>query len=354
MWRAGPGEVFTGQAQKALYLLKENPLLFDSCIESLLEEITQQREQENEQTMEMQDSTADAGKDTLALRKRMEEVREHDRLRIVKELLYIKVLAKFKTLGVPLIRPLKGGGNVKFGMLDLKALTADVYSADALALVREHLFRIIGQEGDAAFMGGLAVVQIALFQVGQVYAMSALFGYYLRRADSRYQLEKLAGGFGEQASSLESATRDLFSQDAGDVKSLKDYISNFGPEEVQRVSSIASVEAQMAMELQVTALYGDLRILKEKLVEALGMSRSPEEATRKLEQAIQNEEVESLRIKSDDLRRLVLEAVAFGALLNDSERQVDMHYELTPVSATRAPGTFSGSDDEDGGRFLNK
>merc|ERR550532_836016 len=96
------------------------------------------------------------------------------------------------------------------------------------------------------------------------------------------------------------------------------------------MTSIASVEAQMAMEAQVTALFGDLRVLKGKL-----------------EQAIQRNEVASLRITSDDLRRLVLEAVAYGALLIDMEKQVDTLYELTPAS-NRQMGALTGDGDDEG------
>ena len=43
---------------------------------------------------------------------------------------------------------------------------------------------------------------------------------------------------------------------------------------------------------EVQALFGDLRALKDKLVNALGMVNSPEEATMKLEQAIKSKEAE--------------------------------------------------------------
>lgn len=347
-WRAGPVEVYSGQAQKALYLLKTEPMLFEPAVEEALEQLSDQREEEEQQQGALDQ---EPGKDTLALRRRMEEVRQAERARIVTELLYLKVCARFKQLQVPLIPTLRGGGDVKFGALDLKGLTTDVYSKDALELVREHLFRIIGQQGSTSFMGGLAVVQIALFQVGQVYAMSALFGYYLRRVDARFQLEKLAGNFGAWGEeSSETTAANPFADDKEGAQSLKDYISDFGPEEVQRMTTVATVEAQMAMEQQVTALFGDLRVLKEKLVNALGLSNSAQEATRKLEQAIQKNEVESLRITSDDLRRLVLEAVAYGALLNDAEKQVDTTYELSPAS-NRISGALTG-DDEDEGRYL--
>merc|ERR1712118_387522 len=99
------------------------------------------------------------------------------------------------------------------------------------------------------------------------------------------------------------------------------------------------------MELQITALFGDLRALKEKFVSALGQVTSPEEAQRKLVQAVLNDEVETVRLTSDDLTRLVLEAVAYGSLLNDAEKQLNMVYELTP----RPPEPFQSFGSLGGG-----
>jgi len=347
-WKAGPAEVYTGLAQKSYYLMKENPVLFDVTVDEDLEKLQVEKEDEEKQKKDLE---GNAKEDTLVLRKRIEEVKMNERIRAVTELLYLKVCRKFQQLQVPLIPQLKEGGDVRFGNVDLKGLTTDIYSADALELVRDHLFRIIGQQGgNPSFAGGMGVVQIALFQAGQVYAMSAMFGYYLRRVDQRYQLEKLAGTFGawgEEEASEEAS--NPFSQDPSAADSLKAYISSFGPDEVQSMWAVTSAEAQLAMEMQVTALFGDLRALKEKLVNALGMVNSPEEATMKLEKAIKSKEVESLRITSDDLRRLVLEAVAFGSLLNDSEKQFDSVYELTPASS-RVMGVLTGDDEE--GRML--
>lgn len=338
--------MYSGQAQKALYLLQENPILFESSVEEELEALQTQKDEDERRKNALEENPKE---DTLVLRQRMEEVRDKERMRVATELLYLKVCGKFKQLNVPLIPTMKEGGNVRFGSIDIKALTENVYSKDALDLVREHLYRIIGQQGSTAFMGNMAIVQIALFQAGQVYAMSALFGYYLRRVDARFQLEKLAGTFGAWGDETPSETESPFAQDQKQAQSLKDYVSNFGPEEMQRMTSIASVEAHMALESQVLALFGDLRVLKEKLVNALGPVMSNEEVSKKLEEAVRTGEVEAMRITSEDLRRLVLEAVAYGALLNDSEKQVDSLYELTP-SVSRPMGGLTGDDDV--GRML--
>jgi len=317
-WKHGPVEVFTPAAQKVLYLMKANPELVDTSIEQELERLTEQRDQE---LREEEQQAEVAEKDALVLRSRVKEVREKERTRVVTELLYLKVCQTFIRLETPLVDSMQSGGVVSFGKnVKLEGLY-DIYSKDALELVREHLFQIIGQNSDMA----MSVVQIALFQAGQVYAMSVLFGYYVRRVDARYQLEKL----------LNSNLSD------GDGDGLKFYVSNFGPDEMTKMTKIASAEAQLAMERQVSALFGDLRDLKEKLLEAVGMVASNQEASMKLQEAIENQEVQSMRITSSDLKRMVLEAVAFGALLYDSEKQVDGLYELTPSGRT---DTLGGDD----------
>jgi len=348
-WRVGPADVYSGQAQKALYLLKENPELFEDSVEEELEKLNNEKDAARAQEAAANKDVKD--QDALALRSRVKEVREQERLRIAYELIYLKTCNYFIKMEVPLIPTLKGGGDIKFGQrsVNLKGLT-DIYSVDALALVRDHLFGILGMQGNP--FGTTAVVQIALFQAGQVYAMSALFGYYVRRVDARFQLEKLAGSFGsfgDEASDDKGTA--AFAEDKEAAESLKDYVTNFGPEELQQMTAIASVEAQMAMESQVTALFGDLRVLKETLLEAVGMVISNEEATEKLQKAIEEQKVESIRITTDDLRRLVLEAVAFGALLYDAEKQADAYYELTPASSRRM-GALTGDDDMENGRML--
>eukprot|EP00913_Durusdinium_trenchii_P000003 g3.t1 len=177
----------------------------------------------------------------------------------------------FKYLEVPFIQPLKGGGHVRMDMdgEQLRGLT-EIYSMEALELVRDHLFNIVGVEAQAAEAPAL---RIAMYQAGQVYAMSALFGYYLRRADVRYQLDKIVSlhDAGDDNDDLEiGETRKrrrrpvprwmelswamlgaARSESRADV-SLKDYIQSFGPDELRQIRSLASAEAQATMELQIS------------------------------------------------------------------------------------------------------
>jgi len=329
-WQLGPVEIRTGRGQKALYLLKDDPLLFDASLQGELETLAHEVETEAIQQASLQESTE---ADTRALRRKMSEVRAKERVQVVTELLYLQVCSKFRSLRVPLISTMKDGGNVRFGAVDLKSLTSDVYSGHSLEIVRDHLLRIIGQ---SEAMSDSAILAMPLFQAGQVYLLSLSFGYYLRRAEARFQLDKLAGGVWDESADEVSRTT-----------SLKEYISAFGPQDVQSLWSVSSLEAQMAMKEQISSLFGDLAALKVKLMTALGEVNTPEEAATKLETLISNKEVEYIRINTHDLRRLVLEAVAFGSLLNDAERQFDSVYELTPAVA-KAPF----DDDMGEGRML--
>lgn len=352
-WRAGPGDVFTGEAQQALYLLRENRDWFEMAVDASLQALQRQRDAAHGSNPSPTPPPSNAAvKDALVLGQRIAEVRAAERAKVVTELLYLKVCERFLRLQVPLIPPLKGGGIVQFGSLDLKGLTTDVYSQDALELVREHLFGMIGhhQGMTSQFMASFATVQIALFQVGQVYAMSAIFGYNLRRLDARFQLEKLAQAGSRDIETDGARLPFLEGEAEEDVESLKEYIRSLGHHEFSLKNSMTSMslEAYKTLEHQVVSLFGNMHRLKEKLIRALGRVQSPEEATRQLEAAIHRGDVESIRITVDHLRRLVLEAVAFGALLSDSEKEVDSLYELTPA-AGRAAALMG---DEESGRFL--
>jgi len=335
-------DVYSGQAQKALYLLQTDPMLFEPAVEESLQALTAAREDEEAKGSSPDD--AHEG-DMLSLRKRMDEVRESERVRTVMELLYLKVCSRFLQLKAPLVKPMRTGGDVRLGSVNLKRLTEEIYSKEALALVREHLMQFAGP-GEATLQTPFGSwVMIPLLQAGQVYAISAMFGYYLRQVDARYQLEKLAGSLGSAIGGDEDGDKpDLGAGDEEGAQMLKSYISSFGEAEMKRMTNIASVEARMALEAQVAALFGDLRVLKEKMMNAVGMALTEEEANEKVMKAIENKEVESLRMSSQDLQRIVLEAVAFGSMLSDSEKQVDCWYDLTP-SSSDAMRQIMGEDD---------
>jgi len=187
-----------------------------------------------------------------------------------------------------------------------------------------------------------------------------LFGYYLRRFDARYQMDKLVGALGkpvaapqrppaEEAPAARHRRPVPYWMDPhwtkGEVRveqSLADYIKGFGREELRKIRTVASAEAQAAMEAQVYALFGNLKELKLQLFGAVGRVSTNEELAQKIRGAIDSQQVDSVSLSGEDFRRLVLEAVAFGSLLCDSDMEANTVYELS------GPKTPSGTVNQGG------
>lgn len=271
---------------------------------------------------EGQPRTVSADGDTQSLLRRIEEVRRDERFRAAGNLLRLKVLRDFERLDLQLVPPLKGRGEAAFVRTDLRALATGFYPSDALELVREHVLSVIGAWDHLVRDYPL---QLALFQVGEVYSMSALFGYSLRRAVLRYRLDRLAGGPGA----------------AG--RTLQDYVSAFGAIEMEQVVGAVSQEAQAVLDHRIFALFGDLGQLSAEVQAVMGAWPPEEAGEARLSQAIELGEVESVRVTVDDLRRLVLEGVAFGFLLGKAEADVDSVCELTPGESPCGLLLFGGA-----------
>lgn len=326
IWKAGPAEMRSGSGQKLVWLMKENPLLVDDALE---QELNRLGEEQREAAEAEQRAAGKPKTDALVLRQRANEVRAKDRCLAVSELMYLMVCRELQKVGAPPVKPMRDGGWVSLGALfNLKSLTSDIYSVDALELVKEHLFKAVisqGKPGEPIEINsavyGMQLAQVGLFTCAQIYAMSVLFGYFLRRMERRFSLEKMMSSmslpeFGESESK----------------RTLKDYIKSFDPTQLQQ-EGVLTREAQLATEAQVAALFGDLKKLQAQLVDFVGPPdplMSSDDVTKKIENAIQMGHIPSVKISMADLRRLVLEAVAFGALLKDSEGDVEAAaYELS-------------------------
>lgn len=256
--------------------------------------------------------------DALSLQRRMAEVRHGERFRALTRLLRMRVVNEFRNLNLTLAQPMKGSSEATLGHADLRTLATGFYPDDAMELVRDHVLSVISHWEHLVRDFPL---QLALLQVGQLYSMSAVFGYSLRRAVTRYQLDRLAGG-------LELAGR-----------SLKEYVSSFGPEEMEQAVSVASQEAQAALNDRLFALFGDLGQLWDDFQAQVATSPPGEAA---ISEAIEHGKVESIRITVGDLRQLVLEGTGYGFLLGNAEAALDSTYELTASPSQPGMLLFGG------------
>ena len=285
--------------------------------------------------------------------------------------------------------------------IDLSKLTSGVHSSEALEMVRDHLMAALGPE--AANSWPNQMVRMSKLQAAQVYAASIMFGYFVRRVDKRFQLDRAFGTLPQNPMDSAIALENVFnaasamdSMDeaeddptnyAGDEffggfseeekakirnnqnqrvdtpetgkLTLKQYVQTFTGEILAKTARIVSLEGVALAERQTGALFGSLEELQKELMEAVGDSATtPEELMQRVQEVVANNDVETLTLPYAAQRRLVLEAVAFGSFLRDAESQVEFKDErlLTPTTTQRRggggqlpPGWASGAppDDDD-------
>lgn len=93
---------------------------------------------------------------------------------------------------------------------NLKALTESIHSQEALELVKQHLLSIMGPATLSQFSN--AALKMSKFQMAQMYCASVMFGYFLRRVDRRFQLEKAAGSLQVSRDDAVARLERLFAQ----------------------------------------------------------------------------------------------------------------------------------------------
>ena len=74
--------------------------------------------------------------------------------------------------------------------------------------VREHMMQLLGA---TTMMPPTSTLKMAKLQMVQVYGSSVMFGYFLRRADSRFQLAKRTGTLPEDKDDAVARLERLFS-----------------------------------------------------------------------------------------------------------------------------------------------
>lgn len=320
-------------------ILTSHPHLVPAAVDQQLEQL--QTERDSEQQKEEPSAT---GTD-IVLYRRIAEVKANDRKKALEEILYALVVQKFMDANVSLVPAISPPSSEPSGRIDTWPSQDDkferLHSAEANEMIQNHLALILGSRlGDNS-----AVAQISKFRVGQVYAASVMYGYFLKRVDQRFQLEKtmkvLPQGVDDEDSSIRqvggeeirSGDRsdtsfrvtqshpELSSWSAGSAGTggfghgikpsrLRNYVMSFDGETLQRYATIRSKEAIGIIEKHTEALFGRPEIV----ITPQGTVDSSKD--------------ELLKISFGGLSRLVLEAVTFGSFLWDVESYVDSRYHF--------------------------
>ncbi|KAF9625334.1 hypothetical protein IFM89_021704 [Coptis chinensis] len=320
-------------------ILKSHPHLVPAAVDQQLEQLQTDRDAEK---VTPKEEPSPAGTD-LVLYRRIAEVKENERKKALEEILYALVVQKFMDADVSLIPSITPSSHPS-GKVDTwtneEEKLEELHSQEAFEMIKNHLALILGTRlGDST-----SVAQISKLRVGQVYAASVMYGYFLKRVDQRFQLEKsmkvLPFGSDDEDNDIVQSVSEEMSRDTESLRNaeqskphpevsswvggfapggfgagiksskLRTYVMSFDSETLQKYATIRSKEAVSIIEKHTEALFGRPEIV----ITPQGTIDSAKD--------------ELIKISFGGLKRLVLEAVTFGSFLWDVESHVDSRYHF--------------------------
>lgn len=321
-------------------ILASHPHLVPAAVDQQLEQLQTDREAEKQK-----EEPSASGTD-LVLYRRIAEVKANERRKAVEEILYTLVVQKFMDANISLIPSISPSSSNSTGRVDTWPSQDEklekLHSPEAYEMIQNHLALILGNKK----WDSTSVAQISKLRVGQVYAASVMYGYFLKRVDQRFQLEKAMKILPEQLNGRKQEVIEHDIEDGGvptvgddavsfhDAQShpevalgaggvspggfghgmkpsrLRSYVMAFDAETLARHATIRSKEAITIIEKHTEALFGRPEIV----ITTQG--------------TIDPSRNELIKIGFGGIRRLVLEAVTFGSFLWEVESYVDSRYHF--------------------------
>lgn len=302
-------------------ILQTHPHLLPAAVDQQLEKIQTDRDAQKEESPSYQGP----------LYKRIAEIKEKERRAALEEIIYCLIVQKFVENEISMIPKISATsdptGRVDFWPNQEQKLES-VHSSEAFEMIQSHLSLVLGER--LVGVGPLSsLVEISKIKLGKLYAASIMYGYFLKRVDQRFQLERTMNILPERFTQDPTPANQLWDPDSlirippdggdeagfmdnGEGKSyrLRSYVMYLDAETLQRYATIRSKEAISLIENQTQALFGkpDIRIAGDGSIDT------------------SNDEVISLTFTG--LTMLVLEAVAFGSFLWDAETYVESKYNF--------------------------
>ncbi|KDP45280.1 hypothetical protein JCGZ_15145 [Jatropha curcas] len=269
-----------------------------------------------------------SGSDEASLHRRIAQLKEQECQIAVEDVMYMLIFSKFSEIRVPLVPKLSRciyNGRLEIGPSKDWELES-IHSFEVLEMIREHVSTVIGLRANSSVTDTWATTEIQRLQLGRLYVASILYGYFLKSASLRHYLElclavphhdvhlsrrtslqlpesspyrisNLVFGHQSVSSGQKSRKQD---QKRGN---LRCYVMGFDAETLQRCAKLKSKEAVNLIEKHSCALFGD---------DKAGL--------------LENDEV--ILTSFSSLKRLILEAVAFGSFLWDTEEYVNSVFKL--------------------------
>ncbi|KAF7018244.1 unnamed protein product [Triticum aestivum] len=319
-----PVKFETPSGQLLAQILQSQPHLIPVTVDQQLENLTAEKIAQKEKAAKVPEDL---------LYKRIAEVKEKERQNTLEEIIYCWILFKFMENDIQMTPALSSsGGPVR----DVSSLPnqeyklQSIHSQDALEMIQNHLNLIMGEQAAAPLD---TVVEISNLNLGKLYAASIMYGYFLKRVDERFQLEKtmktLPPSLNEKLFTerdikpnpfmdMESLVRMTPDGEMADVEEdeetnpnkLRSYVSRLDADTLQRYATIRSKESVSLIEKQTQALFGrpDIKVLDDGSVNA--------------------KDGKTVTLTFTELTHLVLEAAGFGAFLWEAESHVESKYHF--------------------------
>uniref|UniRef100_A0A0D6QYG2 UV-B-induced protein At3g17800, chloroplastic n=1 Tax=Araucaria cunninghamii TaxID=56994 RepID=A0A0D6QYG2_ARACU len=347
--RIAPLELESPTGQFLSQILRSHPHLLPAAIDQQLERLAADRDAAAQQELPSTSNTE------LVLYRRIAELKAEERRKALEEIIYALIIQKFMDAGISLIPGISVPADIS-GKVDTwpnqdRQLEA-VHSPEALEMIREHMGLVLVNRKEVS--DSSTVGQISKLRLGQVYAASVVYGYFLRRVDQRFQLEKsmkmlpfdlnkeidaeeinnthpelggsnqdnsasqgaaaaaaaVAAMAGASASAGSDFNHIVFGQVGAKPSKLRAYVMSFDPDTLKRYATMKSKEGVNIIEKHAEALFGRPEI----------------QITHDGSMAVAKDDI--IRISYTGLTSLVLEALTFGSFLWDVESYVDSRYHF--------------------------
>ncbi|KQJ84336.1 UV-B-induced protein At3g17800, chloroplastic [Brachypodium distachyon] len=312
----------TPSGQLLVQILQSHPHLIPVTVDQQLENLQSEKDAQNEEAAKVPQDL---------LYKRIAEVKEKERQTTLEEIIYCWILFKFVENDISMTPSLSSSsGPVRdISLPNQEYKLQSIHSQDALEMIQNHLNLIMGEQAAAPLD---TVVEISNLNLGKLYAASIMYGYFLKRVDERFQLEKTMKTLPPSPKEQIVMERDLKPNPFWDMESLvqispdgeevdlddeesnpnklRSYVSRLDADTLQKYATIRSKESVSLIEKQTQALFGrpDIKVLDDGSVNA--------------------KDGKIVTITFTELTNLVLEAAGFGAFLWEAESHIESKYHF--------------------------
>ncbi|KAH7670466.1 hypothetical protein IHE45_10G028900 [Dioscorea alata] len=327
-WRSvgTPLEPLSPEGQFLCGILKNQPHIFRVAASEQLKELALERESAFARWEQS------VGSSEHPLHGRIAQMKEQECQIAAEDVMYMLVVHNFSEIKVPMVPNLSkctSNGRLEIWSSKDRELES-IHGSEVLEMVREHLSNILRWKGKSDVSANWPTMKMKRLQLGRLYAASILYGYFLKSVSLRHHLElSLALSYEdlslnkmiqfplpkvhkhepeENLVPLGCSNDMTFSlcpskNRGGKAKRLRGYMMGFDSKTLQLCAKLRSIEAANLIEKHSWALFRDQ--------ESESLSKD-----------------ELIDVSFSGLKRLVLEAVAFGTFLWDVEGYVDSVYRL--------------------------